>query len=344
MRKPVIRCATLVVGLLLAVGPALAAVQIKLATVAPEGSEWMQQFRAAAAEIRQRTDGRVVVKFYTGGVMGNDKKVLRKIRNGQLQGGAFTVSGLSERYDDLVIYGLPLLFHDQDEVDYVRKRMDPILAKGLADAGFESFGFATGGFAVLMGNEAVSSLDQLRGRKAWVPEGDRISYAALEAMDLSPVVLPITDVLTGLQTGLIEFIATPPVGAVVLQWHTKVRYITDVPLSYTLATLVVDRKAFHRMQPEDQAVFREVMSRAYATLDAQARQDNASAMQALKASGLQVSHLSAEQLARWRAAGQQATDRLVAEGIVSPETYAQLEDLLQEYRAQVEPSAATAAR
>ncbi len=340
MRRIAIRWATLMTGLFLVTGPALAAVQIKIATVAPEGSEWMQQFRAAAAEIKERTEGRVIVKFYTGGVMGNDKKVLRKIRNGQLQGGAFTVSGLSERYDDLVIYGLPLLFRNQAEVDYVREHMDPLLAKGLANAGFESFGFATGGFAVLMGNEPVTSLDQLRGRKAWIPEGDRISYAAMEAMDLSPVVLPITDVLTGLQTGLIEFIATPPVGAVVLQWHTKVKYITDVPLSYTLATLVVDRKAFRRMQSADQTVFREVMTRTYGQLDAQARQDNASALKALVASGLKINHLSAEQLARWRDAGQQATDRLVAEGIVSAEAYARLRGYLQEYRTQAAAAAA----
>ncbi len=136
--------------------------------------------------------------------MGNDKKVLRKVRIGQLQGGAFTASGLSERYADIVIYGLPLLFNDDAEVDYVRERMDPQLEAGLSAAGFESLGMAGGGFAVLMGSEQVTTLDELRGRKVWVPEGDRISYAAMESLDLSPVVLPITDVLTGLQTGLLE--------------------------------------------------------------------------------------------------------------------------------------------
>ena len=96
------------------------AAKFKIATVAPDGSQWMQMLRSAAKEIKAATDGRAELKFYAGGVMGNDKKVLRKIRIGQLQGGAFTANGLSERYPDILIYGLPLIFNSQEEVDWVR--------------------------------------------------------------------------------------------------------------------------------------------------------------------------------------------------------------------------------
>ena len=341
MKRSIISLAVLLIGCALA--PAVNAVDFKLATIAPEGSQWMQVMRGAAKEIKTATEERVRVKFYSGGVMGNEKKVLRKIRIGQLQGGAFTASGLSERYGDIVVYGLPLVFRSYDEVDYVRERMDPVLAEGLQEAGFVSFGFAGGGFANLMGNEQITELDQLRGRKAWIPEGDQLSFVAMEALNLSPVVLPITDVLTGLQTGLIEFIASPPVAAVVLQWHTKVKFVTDIPLAYALATLAIDRKAFNRISEADQQVFRDVMSRAYIKLDAQDREDNANALQALRSSGLTVLTLSSVQTDAWRQAATAANEALVDQEVVSAEIYQQLNGHLAEFRNGAADSQPTAA-
>ena len=313
--------------------PPAFSVEFKLATVAPEGSGWMQELRSAAQQVKEETQGRVVVKYYPGGVMGNDKKVLRKIRNTQLQGGAFTASGLSERYADIVIYGLPLLFNDAAEVAYVRERMDPVLAEGLAQSGFEALGMAGGGFAILMGSEQVTTLDELRGRKVWVPEGDQISYVAMEALELSPVVLPITDVLTGLQTGLLEFVATPPVGAVVLQWYTKVKHVTEVPLAYTLGVLAVDQRAFRRLTPDDQAVFRRAMTQAYARLDEQSIADNESARQALLANGLTVRPLPDDKIQAWRQATAAANEDLVTRGVVSAEILNMLLDHVADYRA-----------
>lgn len=285
--------------MLLLCGPA-AAQTIKIATVAPEGTQWMEDLRAAGKKIEARTDGRVKLKLYGGGVMGNDKKVLRKIRIGQLQGGAFTATGLSERYRDIVLYGLPMAFQSQAEVDYVRGKMDPLLRQGLEDAGFVSFGFAGGGFALLMGAEPITDLTELRGRKVWVPEGDPISYKAMEAMQLSPVVLPITDVLTGLQTGLIEFVATPPVGAVVLQWYTKVKYVTTVPFAYTLGVLAIDKRVFNRLRPGDQAVVREVLESAYDVFEKRGRQENIDAEQALKSNGLSFVDVDPALVPQWR--------------------------------------------
>ena len=147
----------------------------KIATIAPEGSEWMLQHRAAADEIKARTEGRVVFKFYGGGVMGNDKKVLRKMRIGQLQGAAFSSSGLIERYPDIVLYGLPFIFRSQAEVDFIRSKYDAELIAGLREAGFETFGFASGGFATFMSAQPVESHADLKGKKIWVPEGDETS-------------------------------------------------------------------------------------------------------------------------------------------------------------------------
>jgi TRAP-type C4-dicarboxylate transport system substrate-binding protein len=260
----------------------------------------MEQMRAGAEQIRQRTAGRVTVKFYPGGVMGNDAQILRKIRVGQLQGGAFTAGGLGERYSSLNLYGIPLLFRSLDEVDHVRSHLDPKLLAGLEQAGFVSFGFIEGGFANLLSNEPVSSVDDIRRKKVWVPEGDQISFLAMQALGLSPVVLPITDVLTGLQTGLIEITFASPVAALVLQWHTKVTYITELPISYSMGIFALDREAFRGLDAADQQVLREVMTEVANRLDRTAREDTEGAREVLLKSGLQTVDVNAADVAEWR--------------------------------------------
>ncbi len=277
-----------------------AAADLKIATVAPDGSHWLAEMRAGADEVRMRTAGRVTMKFYPGGVMGNDAQVLRKIRVGQLQGGAFSSGGLVERYKGMNLYGIPLLFRSQDEVDAVRAKIDPLMAAGLDHAGFVSFGFTEGGFANPLSNEPIHSVDDMRRKKVWVPEGDQISFLAMETMGLSPVALPVTDVLTGLQTGLIEVTFASPVTALVLQWHTKVKYITALPVSYSMGVFAIEKNSFNALMPADQQVVREVMGRHLGLLDRESREDNRKATEVLLKAGLQTVTVNASDVEGWR--------------------------------------------
>ncbi len=263
------------------------AVTLKIATVTPEGSQWMKDMRASAKQIKERTEGRVQIKYYGGGIKGDDKKVLGQIRIRQLQGGAFTPSALSAQYPDLNLYGMPLVFDSEDEAAFVRSQMDERLQQGLEDAGFVNFGFATGGFANILSNTPVKSLADLKGKRVWVPEGDEISYISMEALSLSPVTLPLTDVLTGLQTGLIDIVAIPPNVALIMQWHTKVKYVTRVPLVYTLGFMAVDKKTFDKISPSDQSIVREVMEKTYRNFNEVNLKDNEGAYEALINSGIE---------------------------------------------------------
>ncbi len=307
-------------------------ITFKIATVAPEGSQWMTDLKAAGKEITEKTSGRVKLKLYGGGVMGNDKKVLRKIRIGQLQGGAFTATGLAERYRDMVLYGLPMAFQTQAEVDYVRQRMDPVLQKGLEEAGFVSFGFAGGGFAKLMGSEPIADIKDLRGRKVWAPEGDQLSYKAMESMQLSPVVLPVTDVLTGLQTGLLEYVAIPPVGAVILQWYTKVKYMTSVPFAYTVGMLAIDKRAFGRVSAADQTIVRDVLTSVYKVFEIRNRQDNEDAEKALLSSGLKIIDVNSALIPIWRETTAKSNRMMAEQGAFSVKLFDEFTGYIAEFR------------
>jgi TRAP-type C4-dicarboxylate transport system substrate-binding protein len=322
----------IVLGVGLGTALSVSAADIKIATVAPDGSEWMKEMRAGAEQIRSRTGGRVNVKFYPGGVMGNDAQVLRKVRVGQLQGGAFTAGGLAERYPAMNLYGIPLLFRSLDEVDAVRGKLDSKLIAGLEQAGFVSFGFTEGGFANLLSNEPIRSVDDMKRKKVWVPEGDQISFIAMQEMGLSPVVLPVTDVLTGLQTGLIEIAFASPVAALVLQWHTKVKYLTTLPISYSMGAFAIEKGAFYQLSAEDQQVVREVMGQTMGKLDKAARGDNERAHETLLRSGLKAVDVDAADVESWRKTIEGLYPQLRSRPDIDPQMFDELLGVLADYR------------
>ncbi len=299
---------------------------IKIATLSPDGAMWMQEMRAGAEEIKKRTQGRVKFKFYPGGVMGSDENVLRKMRIGQLQGGAVTTGSLSGVYPDIDIYGLPYLFSSLEQVDYVREKMDQHLLDNLEKKGFVSFGIGEGGFTYMMSDSSLYTVEDVRKQKVWVPGGNKVGEAVFSSAKVSPVTLPISDVLTGLQTGLVNTVITSPIGAIALQWHTRVKYVIDVPLTYITALLIVDKKAFNKIKKEDQAIVREVMNTAFKRINSANRQDNLAAQEALKKQGIEYVSLPKESLDAWYAIGGMAIEKLKKDNSYSPVAYKMIMD------------------
>jgi TRAP-type transport system periplasmic protein len=304
----------------------------KIATVSPDGTAWMQAMRTGADEIQQKTAGRIVFKFYPGGVMGDDDNVLRKIRIGQLQGGAVTASALVDIAPDIGIYELPYLFSSLQQVDYVRSRLDSKLMAGLEDKGFVGFGLAEGGFTYMMSNRRLDSVEDVRKQKVWIPDGNKVGEAVFNSADISPVILPLSDVLIGLQTGLIDTIITSPIGAIALQWHTRVSHVVDEPLTYFSALLVLDKSKFDKLKQEDQQVVRDIMTRVFRTIDAQNRKDNIAAREALIKQGLKFEPLSPSARKQWQAIGQQAMLKLEQQNNYSKSIYDSMMQLLDEAR------------
>ena len=310
-----------------------AAQTIKLATLAPEGSGWMNAMRAGAKEIGERTDGRVKFKFYGGGVQGNDKRVLRKMRIGQLHGGAFTSNALAEFQKDAVLYGMPMLFNNLEEVRFARDRMDDKLRELMEDAGYVNFGFASGGFAHIMSNRPIANIEDMQGLKVWVPDGDKISYGAVKALGVSPVTMPLTDVLTGLQTELIDTIMGPPAGTIILQWNTGVSYITELPLAYIFAMMIIDKKYFNRIAAADQIIVREVMERVYLGFEEQGNKDNVEAYQALLADGMKSVAPNEGQVQKWLSAVEASNHKLAEENVIDAALLSEIECHVAAFRA-----------
>lgn len=308
------------------------AMRFKIATLSPEGSVWMEKMREGAEELARKTDNRVMIKYYPGGVMGDDKAVLRKIRIGQLHGGAVVGGSLSNFYPDDQIYSLPLMFRSFEEVDYVRKHLDPTIAEGLEKGGFVIFGIAEGGFAYVMSTVPIRTVEEMRRQKVWIPDNDPMILEAVKAFDITPFPLSIADVRVGLQTGLINTVTTPPIGAVALQWHTQINYLMYEPFLYIYGVLAVDRKAFAKISAHDQQMFREIMGHVFRELDSLNRKDNVKALEALRNQGVEFIKPSDEALKKWYADAREVPKRLINAGKLSRNMVNTLENLLKNYR------------
>ena len=305
----------------------------KIATVSPDGLAWMKQLRAGAKDIEARTDGRVKFKIYPGGVQGDDFTVLRKMRIGQLHGGMVASSSLTRFYPDLQIYSMPLQFRNNDEVDFVRKRMDSAIQQGLRDNGLETFHLTETGFAYLLSQSPVTTLSEMQGLKVWVPDGDPIAARIIESFGVSPIPLYLTDVLAGLQTGLIDAVAVPPLVALALQWHNHVTHMTDLPLMYTYTMLALDKKAFASMSEGDQAIVHEVMDAIFIKVDADNRADNDKAYAALLSQDIELVEPDLSGLDSWRAQADETIADLISTDELSQQSVDGLRKNLSEFRA-----------
>ncbi|MCP4472193.1 MAG: C4-dicarboxylate ABC transporter [Gammaproteobacteria bacterium] len=305
---------------------------LKFATLAPAGTTWMKEIKAGAEQVKQRTGGRVKLKFYPGGVMGNDQSVHRKIKIGQLHGGAFTQVGLAQVYPGIQVLGLPMLFRSLEEVDYVRQHMDIVLKRETEAAGFVLLGISEGGFARILSKQPMRDLEALRSSKVWVPEGDQVGLTVFRGLGITPISLPIADVFTGLQTGLIETVPVNPTSAIAFQWHSSTAYMTDVPINFLVGLLAIRKSAFDKLPAEDQVVLQEEMERVFKRLGELNRIDNEAAKAALRQQGITFVMPKPGEIERWREISNQSIDDMVESGVMPASLVELIRRHLQSFR------------
>jgi TRAP-type C4-dicarboxylate transport system substrate-binding protein len=225
-----------------------------------------------------------------------------------------------------------MLFRSYDEVDHVRGKVDGKIIELLAEKDLISFGLIETGFVYLMSIKETASLEDLKGRKAWIPEGDVIGKAIVDAAGLSPLSLSVSDVMTGLQTGLVDTVAAPPVGAVALQWFTKAKYVTDLPITYQIGTLVLSGRAWKKIGADDQIVVLEELGAMSKRLDRGSRLDDKEAREALAKQGVTFVSPPAETVGAWQEIAEDATRTLIDMGRYDSGLIREIEDLLEDFR------------
>ncbi len=238
---------------LLLAGPARAqdVKYIKFATLAPEGSTWMNVMTDLSKDLEKATDGKLKFKFYPGATAGEDKDVVKKIRIGQLQAAGFTGIGLGEIAPDVRLLDSPWLFHDRKELEHTREKFAKPLDAAVEKGGFVVLGWTDLGSVYVFSKNPIAGPDDMKKAKMWVWEGDPIAEAAYKALGVNPIPLSVVDVMQSLQTGMIDAVYGPPLGVVALQWFQRVKNIYPVPMAESTGAVVISKKFFDAL-PDDQ--------------------------------------------------------------------------------------------
>ena len=267
-------------------------VTIKFATLALEGSTWMEVMNDFAKEVQDKTGGAVKFKIYSGGRQGDEKDVLRKIRINQLHSAGFTGVGLGAILPEVRVLEAPFLFKNHQEVDYINERFFDRFAKGFEKKGFILLGWAEVGFVYVFTNTEIKTIDDFKGLKMWMWEGDPLAEHTFRAFGLSPIPLSVTDVLTSLQTGLIDAVYVAPLACVGLQWFTRVKYMIKPHLTNAIGAVLVSKRIFKKLNADQQKIVKEAGKKYFQKLTELSRKDNEKSIQVMRDQGIRVINIS----------------------------------------------------
>lgn len=290
---------------------AMAVNEIKIAILAPEGSTWHKVMTAWDKELFQKTQGRMKLKIYSGGSMGDEQDIVRKMRIGQVHAAGFTGLGLGIVNPAVRVLELPMLVSNYDQADAVTKKIQPKLEAGFDQKGFVLLGWAETGFINIFSNKPIATLKDMNGMKMWAWEGDILVAEMYKAYKIIPIPLPLTDVLTSLQTKMIDAVYAPPLGAIALQWFTSTKYMTDLKLSDSTGGILMTKQALATLTPSDQQILKDT-GRKYATeLIKQTRSDNEKSYATLAKSGVQTVSVPPEEVEKIRTTAREVWKALV---------------------------------
>jgi TRAP-type transport system periplasmic protein len=312
---------------------------LKIASLAPAGSVWVEQFENFAKEVETKTGGEVGFRVYPGGVMGDDQAMFRKMRVGQLHGGGFTMTGISTVVPDFRVMAIPSLFASYEEVDFVKEGLLPTFKERFREKELEFIALTEVGFIYAMSTQPINTLEQLQQSKNWSPSGDPISENYLKALGITPVQLSIPDVLSSLQSGLIETVYNSLYGSIVLQWFTKAKYVIDTPYGYAYGVFALDGKKFAALSEAQQQAIHAAAAIHFPILLEKTRASNSDSRRVMLDRGTEFQKFDEKTTQVLQEKREQAVNQLIPDSL-SQATHDLATELLKEYRSK-HPGATT---
>ncbi len=262
--------------------------EMRIATLAPSGSPWMNILERAAAEIADKTDRRITIKYYAGGQQGDERDFIRKIELGQLDGAAVTAAGLSMIDPSIRVLELPMLFESQDEVDYVATKMWPYFQKKFEKKGFRLAERGELGWIYFFSKAKVTSIADLRKQKLWTLGDDPLATILVDKLKLNAVPLGIAEVDGALTSGRINACFSSPLGAIALQWYMKVKYMSSTPMVFAIGATVMSLDAVKKVSPQDRKIIDAISKRTQKKARAIIRKANEDARKTILRKGITI--------------------------------------------------------
>jgi TRAP-type transport system periplasmic protein len=280
--------AALLVAVIAGAPSSAEATTVRLATFAPEGTVWDQELRSMGAQWQQGTEGRVRLRLFPGGVAGDDLDVVRKMRIGQIDAASLTVLGLAQIDPAFNVFTVPQFFHDYDELFAVIEELTPYFERRLDEKGYVLLNWGHGGWVHLFTKREVKTPEDVRGLKLYTSAGDDRMVQWWRRNGFQAVPLALTDIMTGLQTGMIEALPTTPLAALSLQWYRTTPYMLDLGLAPLVGATVVRKRTWERFSAEDRGVMEKAATQVARRLEEAVPEQDREAIEQMKERGLTV--------------------------------------------------------
>jgi TRAP-type C4-dicarboxylate transport system substrate-binding protein len=298
-----------------AAGPARAKeVVLRIATLAPEGTSWFTGLQDLDKELREKSKGELGLKLYPGGVAGDEVTVLKKMKVGQLQGAGLTGMGLGQVSSWARVLELPFQYRTYADVDMVRAQIADRLRADMEAHGYVVVGISEVGFGYVFSNRELRTVADMKNAKPWMWEGDQLAATTYQAFGVNPTPLALPDVITSLETGLIDTVYCSPAACVGLQWFSKVKYMNDVPLGDGTSMLLVAKTAFDKLTDDQKKILLEVGKKHHDDLIQKIRKENDDALQTLKDRGIQIVPWDPKERATFETIGRNVSKSFAGDG------------------------------
>jgi TRAP-type C4-dicarboxylate transport system substrate-binding protein len=306
--------------------------RIRLATIAPKGTSPHQALLAMAEKWRKASTGKVELTIYTDGTMGGEAESIRRIRVGQLQASLLTVTGLAEIEPSAsALQNLPMMFHSLEEVDYVQKKLTPDMERRFLDKGFVVLSWGDLGWVRFFSTDPVIYPADLKKMKVFTWAGDPFQADIMKAGGYNPIPLETNDIFTGLQTGLIKAVPSPPVAALAGQFDTRAKNMLEIDWAPLVGGIVIEKKAWDGLSKEWQEGFRKAAQEAGEEIKQKGRTESDQSVAAMQKRGLRVQRTTPEIEVEWRKAAEEVYPKIRGT-IVPADMFDKVQNLLKEYR------------
>jgi TRAP-type C4-dicarboxylate transport system substrate-binding protein len=261
---------------------------IRYATIAPGGSSFGKILKAWGRSLSKETDGRVELRYYSGGSQGDERDFIRKMRAGQMDAAGVTTIGLGIVVRPVLVLSAPGVIETYEELARVREKMNDRFAKMFEEAGFVLLAWSDAGKGHIMSTTPIRKPADLKAARPWAWKDDPIFSEFLKVVGANAVRLGVPEVYAGLQTKMIDVVPASPIAAVALQWFTKLKYMSKDSFGIILGASVVKKETFERLSPDDQKVLINTAQRAARALDKVVRRDDAKAYDVLVERGIEL--------------------------------------------------------
>jgi TRAP-type C4-dicarboxylate transport system substrate-binding protein len=303
-----------------------------LATLAPTGSVYHKHLLALRDEWRQLSSGQVNLTVYADGKLGGEAKVIRLMGLKSVQAAMVTAVGLSEiepAVDGL--QNIPMGFRDYAEVDFVGTKLQPMLEERLASKGFKVLGWSDAGWVRFFTTEPVVTPNDLKKLKLFSWAGSPETVSVYRSAGFTAVALETADIVPGLETGLIEAVACPPIFALKSQIDRRAPYMLQINWAPLVGAIIIRKETWERLSPAIRGPMLKASQAAAAKIKAAGRAESLEAAEAMANRGLSITTLTPEQIEAWRSLAETVYPQ-IREKVMVPEVFDRTMEILQQYR------------